>query len=1033
MRLLLTILFLAIQLLGITQSYYSKNITSAAGLPDNAIRSIFQDSRGYMWIGTDAGVSCWDGETFVIYNTLDGLAGNKVWYIDEDDSDHLWFACFGAGISKFDGENFISYTNENGLVDNSVRVLKYSSHHNCIAIGTNKAISIHKDSTFYNFSFENKLLESKVIITGILENDSCIEFYDFKDKHCRVFFNQGKPYIKWNSLDEISDYGVSSVFESNNGDKYFGWRRKGIIKKDRSGFIRIPNIGQVFGISQDCLGDIWAASWNGGASISPPGGLFVLKNSIATRLNSSYNINTILGWSTFFEKKQNMIFYGTLNKGLYKIPPQYFEYYPPVYFDENQLSVTDIEIDTGNNIWFITDSLLIIWNSNSYTKQKLHPFYKLRYNHEVRSNSFDDTNFRINTLNDKYKNRNVHFHDIEIDKNQIVWLTIDNLGFFNIPCNKLEASFFPISNVHKDFIFDENDTLFLCNSWSVGLIKYLNFKNSNRSIVYSNSLHPIYSQKLFNYKNEIWACSRISGVFMYVDGILQTITDEDSTINKIVNNICFDENGYAYLGGSDGRVEILAPETREKVCEIDHKEYHNSISWLKVARNRLFVGYSDGLRVYMLTDLRNNKTNCQFFGVSEGYSPKGITSSIVDKNNDIWLGTVGGLVKIATELFVKCHYQPLKTIIQKVEMFNKEVDWKQFGNINPWSGLPIETPWLNPDQNNISIYFHTLNYNNPDADQYYYKLDGIDKEWVGPTLKKNVIYPYLNPGKYRFLVKSKNELSGLFTEPAEFKFVINAPWYNQIWFYIVVVILIIVIFIIIYNTRVKFIKEKEEKKRNIMLKISDLETKALQAQMNPHFLFNSINSIQSYILDNDVDEALTYLSSFSKVIRMTLEFVNTKFVSLSDVLDYLVHYVKLENMRFDDLFDFIVICDPDIDPETALIPPMLLQTIIENSIKHGIRHLKHKGTIKLEIVKIDNESYKCIIEDNGVGREKSAQINKNQNTKKESLGLKITKERLDILNNGKDSIYKIEIIDLHSDDGKPSGTRVEVTLAAILS
>ncbi len=435
----------------------------------------------------------------------------------------------------------------------------------------------------------------------------------------------------------------------------------------------------------------------------------------------------------------------------------------------------------------------------------------------------------------------------------------------------------------------------------------------------------------------------------------------------------------------------------------------------------------------MLDDVKNEKTDYHFFTESEGYSVPKVNSSKVDKNGNIWLATNDGLVKIVTELFVECNFQPLTTVIQKVEIFNKDVNWEEYTRSNPWSGLPLETPKLDPDQNHISIYFHTLNYNNVDADYYYYKLDGIDKDWIGPTDKKSVIYPFLPSGKYKFIVKSKNDLSGLFTKPAEFMFVILKPWYQQVWFYIVLATLIFGSFILFYKLRLRNMRKKEESKRDIMQKISDLETKALQAQMNPHFLFNSINSIQSYILDNDVDEALTYLSSFSKVIRMTLEFVDRKFVSLSDVLDYLQHYVKLENMRFDDLFDYVVIIDNEIDPDTTLMPPMLLQTIIENSIKHGLRHLKHRGNIKLEIVKVNNESYKCIIEDNGVGRVKSAKVNKDKYIKKESLGLKITKERLDILNNGKDGPHEIEIIDLYSDNGNPSGTRVEITLALLLN
>lgn len=1031
MKLLTTILFFITYFLGNAQSYHSDNITSLSGLPNNAIRSIFEDSRGYMWIGTDAGVSKWDGETFKTYNTLDGLAGNKVWWIDEDKDGNLWFACFGGGISKFDGNIFISYTSNDGLVDNSVRVVKYSTALDCLLVGTNKSISVLKDSVFYNFSKQNGELKSDVIITSILADSNKAVFIDFLSNYYRLSINNDNvPVLSSMKNTWLDSYNVSSCFINSFGNTIIGWEREGIAIYNGDSTREINDIGQVLGMAEDCLENIWIASWNGG--ISPPGGLFVLQDTEVYSLNKAYKLESIFGWTAFYENKQNLVFYGTLDNGLYKIPPRFFEYYRPEYFSESSFAVKDIEIDEDNNIWILSDSLLVFWDKKSYKKINSSAFYDVRYQYEVNSNSKVNLDIRIKTLNKNYKNKKSQFSDIEIDSKNNTWASITNLGLYNILDADNLSSVLHTGNVSSKFVFDEKDTLFQSNRWQNHIQKFIDFNKSNEYLSIKDSLHPIFTKNIYNFQNEIWACSRISGVFMYKNGELKTITSKDSTINKIVNDICFDTEGYAYLGGSDGRIEILAPETRVKVFEINHEEYDNSIHWLKISKNKLFVGYSDGLRVYSITDIKDNKSNCQFFGASEGYSVQIVNSSRIDKDGNIWLGTNDGLVKIATDFFVECNFQPLTTVIQKVDVFNKDIDWNQTGNINPWSGLPLETPKLNPDQNHISIYFHALNYNNPDADQYYYKLDGIDKDWIGSTDKKSVVYPYLHSGKYKFLVKSKNELSGLFTQPAEFKFVILTPWYQQIWFYIFLAFFVITFFILFFNIRLRNMRKKEESKRNIMQKISELETKALQAQMNPHFLFNSINSIQSYILDNDVDEALSYLSSFSKIIRMTLEFVNTKFVSLRDVLDYLTHYVNLENMRFDDLFDYVVVIDNQIDPETTLIPPMLLQTLIENSIKHGIRNLKHKGTIKLEIVKIDNESFKCIIEDNGVGRLKSSQINKDQNIKKESLGLKIIKERLDILNNGENGLYQMEIIDLYSDIEISTGTRVEITLAFIL-
>jgi len=1032
LKIVLAILLLAFCLLCNAQSFYCENITSREGLPDNEIRSMFKDSRGYLWIGTNAGVSRWNGEKFNTYNTLDGLAGNKVWWIDEDKNGNMWFACYGGGISQFNGQHFTSYLSKDGLVDNSVRVVKYSPAHDCLLIGTNKAISVLKDSIFYNFSKQNGKLSSEVIITSILADSNKAMFIDFLSNcYIMIINDEYEPVLLNLEKTWLDKYFASSCFINSSGDTIIGWEREGIAIRYEDTTKEINQIGQVFGIAEDCLGNIWIASWNG-SGMAPPGGLFIFEDNKTNRLNRAYNIQSIMGWSAFYEKDQNLIFYGTLDKGLYKIPPPYFEYFPPEFFKENDLAVKDIEIDKENNIWFHTDSLLIVWDKNTYKKINFDIFYNARYHHEINSGSSNDLKKRIKKLNKDYINKRTHFQCIEFDNNYDAWISITNLGFFNMSIKNLDKAKFALNGM-TNFVLDEADTLLQGDRWSKELVKFIDFKKSNKHILYCDSLYPILAKKMFKYQNEIWVCSRIEGVFIEKDCEFRTITVEDSSINKIVNDICFDSEGYAFLGGNDGRIEILKPETREKIFDINHENYDNSVHWLKISKNRLFAGYSDGLRVYKLDDVKTKKSDCQFFGVSEGYVSESVNSSLVDKEGNIWLATNDGLIKINTELFVRCNFQTLKTVIQKVEIFNKNTDWNFYSKTDPWSGLPLETPKLNPDQNHISIYYHTLNYNNPDADLYYYKLDGVDEDWIGPSDKKYVVYPYLNSGKYRFMVKSKNELSGFFTQTTEFKFVILTPWYQQTWFYLFMAALIFAFFILFYKIRVHNIRKKEDSKRDILRKISELESKALQAQMNPHFIFNSINSIQNYVLDNDVDGALVYLSSFSKILRMTLEFVDKKFISLSDELNYLQHYIKLENMRFDDLFDFVVKYDENVDPETLLLPPMLLQPIIENSIKHGIIPLKQKGVIKLMILKINKESFKCIIEDNGIGRVRSAQILNEQKVKKESKGLKITKERLDILDNCEDGSFDIKIIDLYSDNGEAAGTRVEITLAFILN
>ena len=1023
MRILISIILVFISSLLFSQTYYSENTDIKDGLTNNAIRALFKDSRGYIWIGTDGGVSRWDGTTFINYNTLNGLAGNKVWSINEDEFGNLWFGCFGAGISKFDGQAFSTYDKENGLVDNSVRIIKYSKQFSALLIGTNESISILKDSIFHNFNTKNKSLKKDVIITGIKEDTNSALFIDFSGDHYGLTLNnKGKFELKLIANRWYNPEGLCSMFTNLDGDTIVGVGRTGIMAKDAYGINLHKRIGQVFSISEDDANKKYLASWNG-SGIAPTGGFFSYEKGLIRSLNKDYNFKSIKGWSTLYFDQQNVLLYGTLDDGIYKLPPPYFEYFDEKYFNETYINAKEIEIDKNNTKWFITDSLLIKWDTNTLIKTDLVKYNDVKIQYYSKkidpSNKLVISDINVDTKIKDYS----RFGNIDLDNDDNIWVTLSGIGFFKI----VKSNSWPIYHTTpmSDFVFSEADTLFMANAWLNKNMKFLNYHKSNDFVFINDSITPVFSHKILNYKNEIWTLSRISGVFLYENGYQRVICNEDSTINKIVNDVCFDTEGYAYLGGNDGRIEILAPGSRKKAFEISDKNLKNSVYWLRIANGFLFVGYSDGLRVYNFQDLKKKIVNYQYFGVEHGYKNIIVNEAAVDNNGDIFLATAHGIIKIKTHLFSEYRPSALKTIIEKVELFNKPTNWEDFGLINKWSALPIQVPRLEPEENHISFYFNTLNYID-DGDEYYYKLDGVDDSWMGPSRKDYIVYPFLNPGHYTFMLKSKNLSSQLYSDIAEFDFIILKPWYKQLWFTILVIFLIILILFIAYKFRINDLQKKENEKREIMRNISDLETKALQAQMNPHFLFNSINSIQNYILDNDIDGALVYLNSFSRVIRMTLEFVDHKFISLSDELEYLEHYVKLENMRFDNLFDYELLIDKQIDIETTLVPPMLLQTIIENSIKHGLRLLNSKGHIKLEFVHINEKTFKCIIEDNGVGREESKLSAKQFDHKKESKGLRIINERFNILNKDQSGIYGIEIIDLYSSNNKAIGTRVEI-------
>ena len=233
------------------------------------------------------------------------------------------------------------------------------------------------------------------------------------------------------------------------------------------------------------------------------------------------------------------------------------------------------------------------------------------------------------------------------------------------------------------------------------------------------------------------------------------------------------------------------------------------------------------------------------------------------------------------------------------------------------------------------------------------------------------------------------------------------------------IILLVLIFaaVLLFN-RYKLKKEKE--KSEIEKARIRIEQRLLHSQMNPHFIFNSLNSINSFIGENNTTEAQVYLTKFARLMRLILENSRKVTVALIDEIQALKLNLELEQLRFDNRFEFKIDVDPDIDPEDIYIPPMLIQPFIENAIKHGIKGREDKGLITLSIL-AEDEVLVCIVEDNGVGRELTQKGKLGDHI---SLGTQVTIERLEILRQEKNERSSIEIIDLKDEKGIGIGTKI---------
>jgi len=310
--------------------------------------------------------------------------------------------------------------------------------------------------------------------------------------------------------------------------------------------------------------------------------------------------------------------------------------------------------------------------------------------------------------------------------------------------------------------------------------------------------------------------------------------------------------------------------------------------------------------------------------------------------------------------------------------------------------------------------------------QYKYILEGKETKW-NYTTNTNMYYTSLKPGNYTFKIVAMSD-GGIWSRvPAVITFSITPPIYTSFWFLFAIIFLVIAILLLI--TFFSFQKSQrrktlfEEGKKKVLLS----ELHALRSQMNPHFIFNTLSSIQSFITKNNSREAVNYLSKFSKLMRGTLENTQKQKIPIKDEIETLELYMDLEKLRLNNKFDYQIIIDKKIDVQFEEIPPMLIQPYIENAIWHGISHKEGKGIIKICFILENENLLKCEIIDDGVGRKKASEIKNAQRhqEKNKSFGMSITKDRLEIINSLKDSKLNVNVVDL-DDNNTPSGTKIEI-------
>ena len=390
-------------------------------------------------------------------------------------------------------------------------------------------------------------------------------------------------------------------------------------------------------------------------------------------------------------------------------------------------------------------------------------------------------------------------------------------------------------------------------------------------------------------------------------------------------------------------------------------------------------------------------------------NPNFSVTDVENVGDTLFFATTLGILKYKSSYTINDHIPDFK--ITSVHVNNNQVDLNKIHKFLT-------------NENNFEINFKLISSNPNEYYRISYQINDDDWNYINPKAR-TIALPSLAHGDYRIKVK----VEGTFDQPLieEVKFTINHPFWYSPYF---ISLFFLTVTALIYKF---YLREIEKVNLNNSYKVREIELeneiniqklKSLQSQMNPHFFFNALNTIQSYILSNDKKIAVYYLSKFSKLTRQILNLTSKDFISLKEEIDTNEIYLEIEKSRFNDDFTYQISNINNVDLEQWRIPSLLLQPLIENALKHGLLHKKGHKYLDIIITEINDKIIISII-DNGIGRVASAKINSNR-VNHQAFATKAIENRIKIMNESYDLDLKIDYIDLYDEFKRPTGTEVKI-------
>lgn len=1005
------------------------NYGAKEGLTDNFAYAATQDKQGYMWFATASGLYRCDGLVFKIFRSPLDKPGRAISNILQTvftaNDGTLWLGGFNTlqwynpVKNIFSGPDY-SKPEIKKLCDAYIFNFTQDKNNNVwIATANDYFFKFNAgDSSFKAFGSLYPPGASKGTTKIIIADNSIwavhpegLYNFSFDDKYLGFY-----SFTTADISNAVYDAAANSFFLTTftNGIVQFNLAEKKY-KKDFevNGFLKSNNL---FSVAADNTDGLWVGSYP----------LFKINKSlsayesIASKAESEFDLKASKIGSLFFDREKNLWICGY--SGLSMLPWQNQQITTALLQD----NVSGIGIEPVGVTGIPGTNDLIFSNTNSpgliYYTASTGQVSTIRNNLVTDKNSMRIIGIVSTPNNDIYVSDDVHFFKLlPKEKKLIPFLLNDQDGK-------------PIGNVGRN-IFDKNGMVYISSvgngfyKWNTINNKLTHYNKWDVDTAADARADNIIYPSLVDGNNNVWFTGN-SAVYELKTGenkfFHHAFTEyKDVPLLTTSNFITQDKAGHYWISTNNNGLYELYFEGDKEVL----KNYTQNSG----------IGLPSDYLIKIKPDLNDSSLWISFNAGLMKFDPvKKRVVTVLKKQNGLSADEGGYSFNIMPDnKLVQLHYGNMNIIDLNSYRFNKTAPAIVFNSIKVFDkemlfGLNEKDPRLNLsyDENFLQFEFAALSYNNSNQNQYAYMLVGADKDWVYSGNRNVASYSGLTAGNYMFKVKAASN-DGVWTETALQLKINIRPVFYKTWWFIALVLLLLAAFIYLYNRlRINQVKKEEKLKTSFQNQIAQTEMKALRAQMNPHFIFNSLNSIQKYILQNDHFAASQYLTKFSRLIRLILDHSNQNNILLSSELDLLKLYIEMEALRFDNKFNYKIDVEETINTETTEIPSMLIQPYVENAIWHGLLHKEEKGNLLVAFNIKEDNNLVVTIQDDGIGREKASELKSKQVLKKKSYGMQITEDRIEIINRTQNINATCKIEDVTDKSGNVTGTKVVLTIPA---